>query len=538
MPLVYAGEYDITFELDKSQVQLGEEFSFEGEVFKDNEKISTGFVLINFKYEESIYSTPSFLSEEGFSGSAIFGVTPDGEKMLGGDYEVDITYNDFFGGEEDFQDVATLVVNDKLTVELTINEEEYNPGDRVVLSGTIEKRLGGAPEEGTVKITFGEQEYLEDLIDGKFEHTIDLADDIKSEYHSINIYVEDADGNAGEEEVKFYVVQIPTTLELTVAESSYLPEDVIVITPIIYDQAGDEVDDDVSLTVFNANKEAIYEKVVSAGNSVKFDLPKYSVHGTYKARAEYDKFLKEEQFLVKEVHGIDVGLDGQDLVIENIGNVPYNEPLDITVNYEGGSYSIEKRTKLNPGETFNVDLSKEVPSGAYDVNVRNTGDLFEEVSIEDSRSGGEKVGDLLQEFTGSTVGVPGSSTSLMKGLTLPLFIIIIVGLVIFITYRKAGVSEKRRERERKFARRRREEIVRTGKKKRFGFGKATDSDINDFKARVLKDLETARIKKEDKKFEVEPLEKDKKPFSFETPFKSKAAEKDEPKGLFSMFDKK
>ena len=537
IPFVYAGEYDITFELDKNQVQLGDEFSFSGEVFQNNEQILTGFVLINFEYEGSVYSTPAFLSEDGFSGFAIFGKTPEGKTMLGGDYQVDITYNDFFGGIHEFNNIATLIVNDKLILEIETDKEEYNPGDEVVLSGSVEERLGGIPEEGTIKIIFEEKEYIEDLSGGKFEHVIDLDDDIKSEYHTIEIFVEDADGNFGEETAKIYVIQVPTKLDLSIAEDSYLPNDVIVITPFIYDQAGDEVEDDVLLSIFDENKDVIYEEEVISGNSVKFDLPEHSVPGTYKTRVEYEDFLKEDQFLVKEVYGINVYFEGQVLVVENIGNVVYTDPLNLNIDYEGGSYSVEKRTKIKPGESFEVDLAKEVPSGNYDVNIKNTGDLFEGVEVVDERSGGEKIGDFLKEFTGSTVAAPGSSNSLSKGLALPIFMIIIVGLVIFVFYRRAGVSERRRERERKFARKRREEIVKSGNKKRFSFGKANDSDIDDFKARVLKDLENSKIKKEEKKFDVEPLEKEKK-FSFETPFKTKAAEKEEPKGLFSMFDKK
>ncbi len=93
--------------------------------------------------------------------------------------------------------------------------------------------------------------------------------------------------------------------------------------------------------------------------------------GTWTLKAEGKGFQTSKKFYVEEVKDKEVKLlEGNKLSIRNIGNVNYDESIEIKLDRENGEeFMIIKETSLKPNQTIIVDLDNEAPGGNYDVSV-------------------------------------------------------------------------------------------------------------------------------------------------------------------------
>ena len=135
------------------------------------------------------------------------------------------------------------------------------------------------------------------------------------------------------------------------------------------------------------------------------------------------------------------------VTVKNSGNVQYNDEVTIVAESEDDKYLINKKIKLEPGETIVIDLSKEVPQGTYDIilpeetaeaaeqeaAVSNESksaeevaeNVFQDVPIEDNRNVLKKTADGMSGITGAVVGAAGyvASRPLLASLILVLIIL-------------------------------------------------------------------------------------------------------------------
>ena len=140
----------------------------------------------------------------------------------------------------------------------------------------------------------------------------------------------------------------------------------------------------------------------------------------------------------------------------------------------------------------------------------------------------------LTDMTGAVVLRSGTTTSKRPIIILVLIIIILVALFILINLknkRKKFIERDRGVKEgRKVMERIKEVKLKPSGEKRFRFGKASKSDIEDFKKRILKDLEPGKKTREDDGYSSfdRPLERKRE-------MSSGNKEKEDKKGMFGMF---
>ena len=527
-PLIAQAAIEGTFNLDKEKIELGDTFIFSGELLDNEQPIEIGFVLVNFKNENAEYNAASTLVNGEFSVETMLALDPDEKPMPAGKYEISVTYNDGYGNTITFDNVDSLRVDSELTISSTLNRDKYKPGQTIAIKSTLEKPLGGDIDEAEAKYELYGKTYILDITKNKFEYEIEVPEKIKSGEHIILLEIQDKFGNRGVETISLEIVPKPTKLENLLSITSFLPGETIIITPVLYDQAEDPIEEKIDVTIKDPKGKIIYEKIVETNEEIEFELEEYAMPGDWTILSKSEGLTQETPFTVEGVEDLLITLTNQILEIKNIGNLDYKKDLEIELN--SGEYTaiVQKITKLSPGESMNVELFKEVKSGTYDLRILNTEEVLSGIEIMDARSAMNRVGDFFSATTGSAVRISGSSRTNSSWI----FLTILVGIFgIFFFYRFKGIkkTERVKDRERKLGEKRKIEM-KTKLKSKLRFGKATNEDIKDFKTRILKDIETQGIKNKEKSFDVKPIIREQ---NKTTIFKSKAAEPERSPGPVS-----
>lgn len=199
-------------------------------------------------------------------------------------------------------------------------------------------------------------------------------------------------------------------------KNNYGPGDVVNFKIMLYDSENSLIEGDVHFVIQNYYSEIVTEGIVSSGESVTYQLPVDAMRGPWKIGASYDSIETNRLFNVGELEKIDIKIEGDTLVLKNIGNVLYDRQLLIYIGEQDQTANV----RLEVGETKLIKLT--APVDTYTVRIT---DGTEESSKEFSNVA----------LTGNVIGlervIPGSFWE--KYPMVALFLAIIVVLVVIVT---------------------------------------------------------------------------------------------------------
>ncbi len=385
MPVVLA---DISLDtLSTVDYNLGDKISIAGKIFvKENvygrlninlvcndEVIPVYFSLIDVKADE----TYNFLEE-----------IPVRENMLGECY--------FWIRLEDdsgllFEKTSgKFYVKKELEIDATTDSLYKDPGGIIDFNGIVKKASGFKLKEGNLSIILDNKKYYSRVIDGEFSYRLTLEDNIKSGEHDLFIIVDDGKGNGGEVNLEVIINAVPTELKIDMDSKLFKPKDMLNLRALIYDQAGDLVEKNVNVDLLNPNNELEYNVNEKSGTEIQFKLPDFALPGEWKINAVSGDLKSDEGFYVEEVVNKEIILEGDMLVVRNLGNVDYNDAIEVNLESENKDYKIIKETSLKPNQTAFIDLTKEVPAGSYNINVPGSAITGSVVLEKGVKVGGDK----------------------------------------------------------------------------------------------------------------------------------------------------
>jgi len=353
--------------LENERYNLGEVVLFEGYVqesgkfsgtleinaFCSNETKTLLFSLINLDAGEKHGFSQDFPITKEIEGTCYFLVNVNG------------------GGVSEEKKSGDFAVTNELRVDSDIDVLTQKPGNDIVVSGVVRKSNGLRVESGSVALTLDGKVYGVGLSDGAFSHRITLAKDIDSGEQTVFVKARDLNENEGSSEIKFRVISIPEKLTININKDLYKPNENLAATVFLNDQSGDNVFGSSTVQLVDPNGNDVIIKVVDNGNEFQLFLDEVTLPGTWILKAESKGFQTSKKFYVEEIKEKEVKLlEGNKLVIRNIGNVDYDGPIEIELNRENGEeFRIIKETSLKPNQTIIIDLDSEVPTGSYDVKV-------------------------------------------------------------------------------------------------------------------------------------------------------------------------
>ena len=399
IPIVFA---DITIKTDQNIYNLGNKIKASASVLQSNNFEGLFKLTISCgNYKLQYFLTPISL-EANFRTAVNVPELVVTSSMLGDCLIIgDLLTNDNLVVEE--KESNSFEVTNQLTVLPVKSKITALPSDKIQIIGVVNEAFGNNVLKAETKITIDNNSYAIDAIDGKFNLSLELQKNIKSGKHTIEISALDAKNNIGSASIELDITAIPTYIKLELSNNQLLPGTKIDITSSLYDQADDLINASLDLELTSPSGNKVFRKVVQSNDKISYEFSQYSEPGLYTLVSSYKNLLTQSTINITAIRGVKVKYENETVFIENIGNVFFEDELTFILESDSKKFPILKKINVGPGKILNIDLSKEVPLGIYDIKIPFKEGLepikekLEEVIQGISDSTQESIGGILQE---------------------------------------------------------------------------------------------------------------------------------------------
>ena len=314
----------------------------------------------------------------------------------------------------------TFKISDNVEVSVSLDKTSYNPGESVVVN------IDAITSNGDLLNGFAEgsnaSSFSKAIEDGITEEVFTVLETAESGFYNLNVYAYDVGTNGvlnkGYGVASYVVNQVPTSLVLSLSDTTTIPGNNFSIGAAVFDQSGVEMEGTVSVKVISPNGDA-FDNMIQAGDFALIDLMSNSSVGTWKITANFDDLIQTREFEVGALQKVDFDFEDNVLVVKNTGNVLYNQSIDVNIGEE------VMNLDLNIGVGEIRKFSLEAPMGEYTVIVGNNDH--------------EVTHDIL--LTGNAISVNDfkNGTLFNDYSVIWVFLIIVlggIGLVLIIRYRR------------------------------------------------------------------------------------------------------
>lgn len=379
-----------TFSADKTQLQLGDTVTVNGNIYKKNGELLDGTAEIYFVHDNDEYLM-SFVDVASGTFTYSYQFTSGSE----GKYYVTIYARDSYGNEEEFDSIESFTVLDDLNVGLNTNEQSYYPGNMINVYGDVSTVLQGFVTAANVQISLDATTLSTSLADSKYTQDIQIPSEIKSGQHTISVLVMDTYGNQGSSSSTIEVLPLGKNIELSILNRTINPQDTLAVSSVLYDQAGDVMSDYITLRVYDSKNRLVSERELLSEEDVNYQIPQFASPGEWLVKASYTGTAEEqlpitiqESLTVNTIQSLDYFIEGDVLYIRNTGNVRYTNPVEITVDGVDQDYLITKAKNLGVNETVAINMANELPTGKYTLSMPTGYGTVEEtiLDIQDGKS--------------------------------------------------------------------------------------------------------------------------------------------------------
>jgi len=206
------------------------------------------------------------------------------------------------------------------------------------------------------------------------------------------------------------------------------------------------IDGTTTLTLEDALKKKQVTHTVPSNTRVRIPIEADFTGGLWTITAQYQDATVERDFVVGENQEVSFKIDGDELIITNVGNSRYTRTIEITIGDVSNSYA----QNLGAGEEKRLTLIS--PEGQYDLIVTDGKTTLKKQNIQLFGTG-NVIGAVDTELVGYTgfAGADDVATARDKGVNLsklPLSLtfiaaIFILGILVFAE-RKLAKKRKRR----------------------------------------------------------------------------------------------
>jgi len=342
---------------------------------------------------------------------------------------------------EEFEVAKNLVVS------LETDKEEYDPGEAIELKIDMMTRYG-FDIEPYIDVLIGSNK-IDSFNETKIRYETEIPEKIKSGTHTIDIEVKDGKGNSGGASKEITIAQIPIRIDYQLNKEKFLPEETLEIRPLLYDQADDIMQGTLKLIITGPDNNLVYSDDVDSDRIHKYKFDKYAKPGIYSILTSHEGISKEIFVEVNEYLNLDIKLEGEIVYIKNTGNIHYNDEKSIVVVADEKNYIITREISLAPEEETQIELSKELPEGNYEVIVPSYNPKaksfnnvsLENVAVSDDRSIPKKTTDGIFAITGAVTGAVSTVGGLLKPSVAAIIMIIIVFALSVYFYLKGKEEE-------------------------------------------------------------------------------------------------
>jgi hypothetical protein len=345
------------------------------------------------------------------------------DKFLVGDLRGLCSIRAVYGGEE--INSKEFEISRVLEVSAEVDGVLFAPGEKMGIKGNA-YRKNGVPVNGFVeaRIVGTDISVSGTASDGAFDLNFTVLKDMKARGYEVRVraYEKNDKGdiiNEGMAQVSFEVKQVIKKLEVSFDGQSVTPGNEFPYRINLIDQAGDQIQEDITLNIYRPDELEFSERLVRSGEALSFNSEQNFTPGYWTISARIRDVESERIFLVEDLELASFELNNNTLIVKNIGNVRYTKPVEISI----GGVSEVKDMSLDLGEIKRFRLS--APDGEYNIEI-NDG------RFSDSLGSAFLTGSAIRI---SSVGLVNSLKDKFS-LLVWIFVIVIAGIVALILFRK------------------------------------------------------------------------------------------------------
>lgn len=315
-------------------------------------------------------------------------------------------------------------ISDLIKINLNEPTKDFSPKETITFEGIV-LRENGKNADGVVEVILA----LEgnglissaDVEEGKFSVQMLLPDNLKAGEKSITIkaYETNAKGqitNHGESYSKIEIRQVPTNIEIVMEEKEILPGDYLKAKILLHDQTGERINSIAYIAIKNQNGEIVEKIEKETDVNFEYKINENELPNIWSISTYSEEISNELQFKIKENEKINTELINKTLLLTNVGNVPYNESLEIIIGEE--KLIIPVYLELDQTEKYFLSA----PDGEYEVGIGET--------------------KMIVFLTGNVIKAEKIADSKLKtsSMTVWIFLIFILGIMAFFVFRR-GVKK-------------------------------------------------------------------------------------------------
>ncbi len=413
----------------KEVYNLGDGLEIETD-FSYSEQIH-GFLRITLicgEEESLMYFSPTIIETSEKSIDVSF---PVSEAL--GSCRIYVAIEDDKNNKLEEKSIDGFSLTDRINIEASLSKYEFEPSENLKIEGNVIK-ANGEKIDGSIEIIVDDNSYSDSISNGKFSYTIKLSENIMPGPHIITLKTSDGKGNQGENTAEFKIKQIPTALTVETNKGGFMPDEILIITPKLFDQAQQVMSEEVNVklsskesVLFLDRETVMLEESVMSGGETMYRFLQDAAPGEYFVEVSFADLRIEKIISVSELEKIDLVLENDTLIVTNTGNVPYIKSIEVDFIIHDQITKQILDLDLEVGEIKTYRL--EAPKGTYvlDINAGNDSTEFSGVPL---------TGGIV-----ATIDL-NPKKNLLSNWPLWLFILIVVLLLLFLYFRNRASKGK------------------------------------------------------------------------------------------------
>jgi len=319
-------------------------------------------------------------------------------------------------------------ISDLILLKTDFQVLEFDPGENLLIEGEA-TRENNKPINGFIELSIVEGNtsilsHLETISNSFFLINTSLPKDIRAGalLLKLNAYEVDPNGettNKGFLNQNIKINQVPTSLEIVFESEGVEPGTNLRVKAVLHDQTGEKIPSISTIIIKNENDKLVEQTEIATDEFFEFPILYNEAPSKWKVIMASNELTSESFFIILEKESIDIEIINRTLTITNTGNILYDKKALIKIG----------------NETLNIDIYLEVDKSQKYIITAPDGKYEVEVTAGDSVVSAEVV------LTGKTIDVkkaPGTIGSLVKYPFVWIFMILILGFVVFIVFKKGS----------------------------------------------------------------------------------------------------
>jgi len=318
----------------------------------------SGDCYFSSEYAEDIRESPNFeiskrliiyLNSESFfanPGEEVF-ISGSAERLNGalvnGEVEISIPL------------LSLLESLDKETNEDESEDNESNEDEESDSDEESEEETEEETEEESLNIDAGK--FYGKVIEGEFSMGFSLPEDTPAGDYRIDVLVyEESFNQRASEEIamaNLKIFQILKNIDIALNNQNFDPGTNVEFKPMLLDQTGVSINDEVSVVIINKDSERVFEKIVKSQETVQYNVPTDLSTGYYEVEASSNDVNIVKTFYVNEKEIAVFEIINNTLIVTNIGNIPYKKDIEVELNGK----PFVKKVDLELGESMKFKLT-------------------------------------------------------------------------------------------------------------------------------------------------------------------------------------